>query len=239
MASTTVVRDRDITPIGNQRSRLDRMKTFPVGMASRSLTLGSAFILAVGIVASCLALSCITYGQVSYAGKTIHIHDLPSLTARSTYASDVLAAALETVFNDKEVCCGKNSALEDSLQSSDPGSLKDIARKLQGKHLLSDGRAIVITAEFLTPDQVTAGHLIHMLAANHAPVMVWNSHLYVVNGVSYVENFDAHGGVSYVTDTFFLWDTRFSDSRREVFFDRKTEDSGKIQGLLFLQAASQ
>ncbi|HXJ86917.1 MAG TPA: hypothetical protein VMS18_08890 [Candidatus Binatia bacterium] len=186
-----------------------------------------------------LALSCIAYGQVTYPDKTIHVHDLSSLAARSAHASDVLAASLEIVFNDKEVCCGKNSALEDSVQSPDPKSLKDIASKLQGRHRLSDGRAIMVTVEYLTPDQVGAGHLIYMLGANHAPLMLWNSHLYLVNGVSYVENVDANGGVSYVTDTFFLWNTRFSDSRREVSFDRKTEDSGKVQGLLFLQAAPQ
>ena len=184
-----------------------------------------------------LAFSCTAHGQVSYPGKTIHVHDLPSLTARSSHASDVLTASLEIVFNDKAVCCGKNSALESSVEASDPRSLKDIASRLQGRHLLSDGRAIMVTAEYLTPDQVSAGNLIYMLAANHAPLMLWNSHLYVVNGLSYAENFDANGGVSYVTDTFSLWDTRFSDSRREVSFDRKTEDSGKVQGLLFLQAA--
>jgi hypothetical protein len=186
-----------------------------------------------------LAFSCTAHGQVTYPGKTIHVHDLPSLAARSTHASDVLTASLEIVFNDKAACCGKNSALESSVEASDPRSLKDIASRLQGRHLLSDGRAIMITAEYLTPDQVSAGHLIYMLAANHAPLMLWNSHLYVVNGLSYAENFDANGGVSYVTDTFFLWDTRFSDSRRAVSFDRKTEDSGKVQGLLFLQAAPQ
>lgn len=209
-------------------------------MASRRLTLGGSFLLhARCIVASCLALHCIAYGQVSYPEKAIHIHDLPSLTARSTHASDVLAASLEIVFNDKEVCCGKNSALEDSVQASDPKSLKDTASKLQGRHLLSDGRPIMVTAEYLTPDQVSAGHLIYMLAANHAPLMLWNSHLYIVDGVSYVENVDTDGGVSYVTHKFFLQDTRFSDSRREVSFDRVTEDAGKVQGLLFLQAAPQ
>lgn len=186
-----------------------------------------------------LAFSCTAYGQVTYPSKTIHVHDLPLLAARTTHASDVLAASLEIVFNDKGVCCGKDSALETSVQSADPKSLKDIANTLQGRHLLSDGRAIMVTAEYLTPDQVSAGHLIHMLATSHAPLMLWNSRLYVVNGVSYVENVDANGGVSYVTDTFFLWDTRFSDSHREVYFDRKTEDSGKVQGLLFLQAAPQ
>lgn len=209
-------------------------------MASRKLTLKAAFLLpARCVVASCLALCCLAYAQVSYPDKEIHIHDLPSLTARSTHAPDVLAASLEIVFNDKEVCCGKNSALEDSVQASDPKSLKDTASKLQGRHLLSDGRPIMVTAEYLTPDQVSAGHLIYMLAANHAPLMLWNSHIYIVDGVSYVENVDTDGGVSYVTHKFFLRDTRFSDSRREVFFDRVTEDAGKVQGLLFLQAAPQ
>jgi hypothetical protein len=177
--------------------------------------------------------------QVSYPDQEIHIHDLPSLTAQSKHASDLLAASLEIVFNDKQVCCGKNSALEDSVQSSDPKSLKDIASKLQGRHLLSDGRPVIVTAEYLTTDQVNAGHLISMLVANHAPLMMWNSHLYVVDGLSYVENVDAHGGVSYVTHKFSLQDARFSDSRREVSFDRLTEDAGKVQGLLFLQAAPQ
>src|SRR5580704_13573524 len=176
----------------------------------------SAFLLSASCVAlACLALGCFAYSQVAYPEKQILVHDLASLTARSMHRSDALATSLEIVFNNQDVCCGKNSALEDSVQSADPKSLKDIASKLQGRHLLSDGRAIMVTAEYLTPDQVSAGHLIYMLAANHAPLMLWNSHLYVVDGVSYVENVDTDGGVSYVTHKFFLQDTRFSDSRRE------------------------
>jgi hypothetical protein len=209
-------------------------------MASCRRKLRAAFLLPAScVVASCLALGCLAHGQASYPEQEIHIHDLPALTAQSTHAFDVLAASLEIVFNDKEVCCGKNSALEDSIQSADPKSLKDIAGKLQGRHLLSDGRAITVTAEYLTPDQVTAGHLIYMLAANHAPLILWNLHLYVVDGVSYVESIDPDGGVSYVTHKFFLQDTRFSDSRRGVSFDRVTEDASKVQGLLFLRAAPQ
>jgi len=191
------------------------------------------------VVASCLAVCCFAGGQASYPDQEIRVHDLPLLTARSTHASDVLATSLEIVFNDKEVCCGKNSSLEDSIQASDPKSLKDIASKLQGKHRLSDGRPIMVTAEYLTPDQVTAGHLIYMLGANHAPLMMWDSHLYVVDGLKYAESADGDGGVFYVTHKFLLQDSRFSDSRRAVSFDRLTEDAGKVQGLLFLQAAPQ
>jgi hypothetical protein len=208
-------------------------------MAYCRLTPGSAILLPTRYMAVwCLALCCVAYGQVSYSEREIHVHDLPSLTSRSTHASDVLAVSLEIVFNDKEVCCGTNSALGDSVQSCDPKSLKDIGSKLQGRHVLSDGRAVTVTAEYLTPDQVSAGHLIYMLAANHAPLMVWNSRLYVVNGVSYVESI-GDSRVYYVTHKFFLQDTRFSDPRREVSFDRVTEDAGKVQGLLFLRAALQ
>jgi hypothetical protein len=186
------------------------------------------------VVASCLAVCCFAGGQAAYPDQEIRVRDLPLLTARSTHASDVLATSLEIVFNDKEVCCGKNSSLEDSVQASNPKSLKDIASKLQGKHRLSDGRPIMVTAEYLTPDQVTAGHLIYMLGANHAPLMMWDSHLYVVDGLKYAENADTD---SDVTHKFLLQDSRFSDSRRAVSFDRLTEDAGKVQGLLFLQAA--
>jgi hypothetical protein len=203
-------------------------------------TMASGFSLpAAWAVASCLVVCCFAGGQASCPDKEVRVHDLPSLTARSAHAPDVLATSMEIVFDNKEVCCGRDSALEDSVQSSDPKLLKDIASKVQGRHLLSDGRPIMITAEYLTPDQVNVGHLIYMLAANHAPLMMWNSHLYVVDGLSYAANADADGGVEYVSHKFLLLDVRFSDSRREVSFDRLTEDAAKVQGLLFLQSAPQ
>jgi hypothetical protein len=57
----------------------------------------------------------------------------------------------------------------------------------------------MVTAEYLTPDQVNASHLIYMLAANHAPLMMWDSHLYVVDGLKYADNVDSDGRVFYVT----------------------------------------
>jgi hypothetical protein len=42
-----------------------------------------------------------------------------------------------------------------------------------------------------------------------------------------------------VIKKFLLWDTRFSDSRREVVFNRDTDDLGKVEGFLFVDAKSQ
>jgi len=199
----------------------------------------SIFFRAGYVAVACLAAGCLANGQVTYPEQELRIHDLPSLTARTTHSSDVLVTSLEIVFNDKEICCGKDSALEDSVESADPKSLKDIAGKLQGRHLLSDGRPIMITEEYLTPDQVNAGHLIYMLREKRAPLMMWNSHLYVVAGVTYVERIDDSDEISYAVHKFLLKDVRFSDSRREISFDRITEDAGRVEGLLFLRAAPQ
>ena len=179
------------------------------------------------------------YGQqVAYPEQEVRVQDLPSLTARSPHAADVLATSLEILFNDKEVCCRKNSALEDSIESADPKSLKDIASKLQGRHLLSDGRAIMVTTEFLTPDQVSAGHLIAMIRNQHASLMMWNSRVYVLEGVTYVGTVDySTNETAYAVHKFVLQDVRFSDSRRAVTFDRLTEDASKVQGVLFVEAA--
>jgi len=195
-------------------------------------------LLAQCIAALCLALYCLAYGQqVAYPEQEIRVQDLPALTARSPHSADVLATSLEILFNDKEVCCGKDSALEDSVQSADPKSLKDIAGKLQGRHLLSDGRPIMVTTEFLTLDQVNAGHLITMIRNQHAALMEWNNHLYVVYGVTYVGTVDySTNETAYAVHKFLLQDVRFSDSRRSLTFDRLTEDAGKVQGLLFVQA---
>lgn len=185
----------------------------------------------------CLVPGRIVHAQVLYQDQEVQVRDLPSLMARSHDPSDVLFTSLDTVIHDREVCCGHDSALEDSAQQADPKSLKDIAAKIDGRHLLSDGRPIQIHAEYLAPDSVTASKVIGMIMNQHAPLMIWNGHLYVVYGVTYVWTGDLITGgppnTAYI-HKFLLWDTRFSDSHRAVVFDRQTEDPSKVQGLLFL-----
>jgi hypothetical protein len=184
---------------------------------------------------SVLATSLSATAQIGYPEQEIHVRELPSLTARSTHSVDVLATSVEIVFNDNEVCCGKDSALEDSIQSADPKSLKNIAERLQGRHLLSDGRAIMVDTEFLSSNALSAGHLIAMIKDQHAPLMEWNSHLYVVEGVTCVETLDTTtDSVSYAIHKFLLQDVRYSDSRRAIIFDRLHDDANQVQGLLFL-----
>lgn len=190
-------------------------------------------------VLTCVALCSVAYGQY-YPDQRLELHDLPSLTSRTHDPTDVLLTSLDTIMRDRDLCCGKDSALVDSAQAADPKSLKDIAGKLDGRHLLGDGRPIQIETEFLTPDQVGAGHLIAEVVRNRAPPMMWNSHLYVVHGVVFARSVDYSTGISaYVIQKFLLWDVRYSDTRREAVFDREKEDPDRVQGILFVSLARQ
>jgi hypothetical protein len=169
----------------------------------------------------------------------VRVSGLPSLRAQSGDAPDVLATSLATILHDRSLCCGRDSALADRLPQSDPVSLKEVGAKLQGRQLLSDGRPILVTAEYVAANALNSGQLVGALLANRAPLMEWNSHLYVVCGVVFDEAQYSDGAITYAIRKVLLLDTRFSDSRREVAFDRGKDDLGKVQGVLFLTVAPQ
>jgi hypothetical protein len=200
----------------------------------------SAFLFLVSrVLVLCYAVSCFALAQTYYPNTELRLNDLPQVTARSKDPSDVLAASLETIFRDKEICCGKNSALEDDVQRADPKSLKDVANRLQGRHRLSDGRPIMVTAEYVPATALVTGTFIGTLSVKQPLLMEWNSHLYVVSGVIYSTTYADEGGRVDSILKIFLLDPRFSGQRREVTFDRQTDDWGKVQGLLTLKAAPQ
>lgn len=207
---------------------------------SEPRSFGPAFlVVASRVLVLCLAVSSFAPAQTYYPNTELRIPDLPQVTAKSKDPSDVLAASLEMILRDKEVCCGKNSALEDDVQRADPKSLKDVASRLQGRHLLSDGRPVMVSAEYVPATALVSGTLIGTLSGKQPLLMEWNSHLYVVSGVIYGTTYTDEGGRVDSIFKIFLLDPRFSGQRREVTFDRQTDDWGKVQGLLTLKAMPQ
>ena len=96
----------------------------------------------------------------------------------------------------------------------------------------------MVTAEYLPATWLVTG-VINALAAKQALIMEWNSHLYIVQGVTYGTSYSAEGARMDSIFKIFLVDPRYSDQRREVTFDRQTDDWGKVEGLLMLKAAPQ
>jgi hypothetical protein len=190
------------------------------------------------ILTSLLLAASLAHGQDYPITEEVHVTGLRVLIARTHEPSDVVLTSLDTIIHDRSVCCGKDSALGDSAERADPASLKDVAAKLQGRHLLSDGRPIMITAAYLEPQAISAGILIATLRDQHAMLLEWKSRFYVCSGVTYGKYYDPNSGLE--VDSiykFLLLDTRYSDSRREVVFNRETDDWNKVQGMLSLTVA--
>lgn len=178
------------------------------------------------------------FGQVFDKDLEIRADTLPTLVAPSKDPMDVLLTSLAIVFRDEEICCGKDSALGDRVRTADPKSLKDVASKLNGRYLLSDGRPFIVTADYMAPEEMNASTLISMIAAQHAGLMQWNAHLYVVDGLIYrwiMMGADSTSTSMTVIHKFLLRDPRFADQRQKVEFNRSSDDIPKIGGLLFVQ----
>lgn len=177
-----------------------------------------------------------TPGPTTYVpNQEIRVPDLPAVKATSKDAADVMPAAVEIILHNKELCCGKDSALEDAVLSADPSSLKSLSLKLQGRQHLSDGRPLQVTAEFVAPSAVSPSQIIGTLRQKHALLMQWNSHLYVLYGAVFDGSLDSSTGVEvYAVRKLLLLDPRFSDDRREIAFNRDIDDWNKVQGMLTL-----
>jgi hypothetical protein len=195
---------------------------------------------ALGLVT--IAISCLALAQVFNKELEVRVHGLPKLMAQSPDPADVLLTSLHTVLRNPDICCTEESALGDRVRAADPNSLKDVATKLTGRHVLSDGRAVTVMTEYFTPEQMNAGHLIKMISDQHAALLQWDSHIYVLDGLAYVwipmGTADAMSASSAIRK-FLLLDTRYSDSRRRVEFNRDHDDVSKIEGLLFIHAKLQ
>lgn len=195
------------------------------------------------ILVSCLAVPGLAQDQAQDTcylfspNAEAHVTNLPSLTSPSKDTSAVIATAVEIVLRDQTLCCGKDSALGDSL--SEPRSLKELSTKLQGRHLLSDGRPIMVNAEYAPQISINAGSIIGALQDQRASLFEWKSHVYVLYGAIYGETRCQSGARQYSIVKLLLLDSRFSDQRREAVFNRETDDLGKVQGLLTLSVTPQ
>jgi hypothetical protein len=158
------------------------------------------------------------------------------LTAPSADPSAVLATALETILPDRDVCCGKDSGLEDAVLSA-PSSLKELSAKLQGRHVLGDGLSIVVRAEYFPKSSLDPNLTITTLMNRQPMLLKWKSHIYVLYGATYDETRYYNGGSLFVTHKLWLLDPRYSDRRRETELNAKTDDWTEIQGILTLSVA--
>jgi len=192
------------------------------------------------LLASCFVRAQDTPAQGRFlANQEVRVTGLPTRTATARDRTAVLAAALETIFPDPELCCGNKSVLQGAVLSADPLSFKDLSTRLQGKYELDDNRRITVTADYVPASSITSSALLLPLLKNQASLVEWKSHLYVLDGAFYDEIQSSEEGRIFEIHKLYLLDLRFSDARRETTFERKNVDSNELQALLILKVTPQ
>jgi hypothetical protein len=172
-------------------------------------------------------------GYVFHPDQDVRVVSLPAIVATSKSESDVMAASVATAVMGPDVCCGRNSALEDEVPS-DGKSLKELGQKLRGKHYLASGQTIVVADQYWSGASVNSGNIVGSLMAQHPLLMNWEGHVYVLYGAVFDEYKYYDGTATWVIKKLSLVDTRYSDKRRYVSFDRQTDDWTKVTGILAL-----
>jgi len=191
------------------------------------------------LVALC-ALNSILAAQTYSSPMEAKVSGLQLHAAKSR--DGALATALEIMFRHREVCCGKDSSLVDVVARANPANLQDVATKLQGRHILGDGRPIQITATYYpsTPTNGTpsaGSRVLSTLVSDHPLLMLWKGNLYVVHGANYTEQTfsDPAGGTSLndTIDTLLLYDPATGE---ETTFNRVSDNWNDVQGVLVVSA---
>lgn len=193
----------------------------------------------VSVIPLLLLVGCALHAQVwTNPEQQVQVDGLRFRKAHTSEGTDPLAAALETIFQNRDVCCGKDSAMGDIVTAANPLSLQAVAAKLQGRHVLGDGRPVLISADYLAANPTNGGEpavtKVLISLRNHQPMLMqWNSRLYVLYGAVYTEivayDSESGGGTMDTIDKLLLFDPV---SGTETTFDRLADDWQKVQGLL-------
>ena len=158
--------------------------------------------------------------------------EVPSYVANAADPLDVLQYTVATVLRDPTICCGKGSALYARLSPMDAGSLPRVAERLRGKHTLPGGSLVVIEDRYWPRESIRAEDIIASLMLKRALLLDWDGHIYALYGAVFDLNKHSSGMEERVVRSFLLLDTRYSDGRRFVKFDRQKDSWQKVRGLL-------
>lgn len=167
---------------------------------------------------------------------------LVPVTARTVPSKDAsapLQAALATIFQNPELCCGPNSSLENAAATSATVSTGELAAKLEGRHVLSDGRTFVVKADLIQPATMNVTQVVAPLKENRTVLMQWNSRWYLLIGADFEEWVYDSGRRDYSIHKLRLLDFSNPSAPKEAVFDRQKDDWAKVQGLMLLSAAPQ
>jgi hypothetical protein len=163
-----------------------------------------------------------------------YVHLQPAASDDSKAA---IAAAVATIINNPKVCCGENSSLGATPVTDERVSLRDLGNKIGGRHVLSDGRYVNVTANYIPAGTLSSDQIIFPLTKQQPMLMMWKSHVYVLYGALFDDTIYTDGHHDYAIRKLLLLDPAAAEPDRKTAFDRQKDDWSQVEGLLLLKVA--
>jgi hypothetical protein len=142
------------------------------------------------------------------------------------------------MIGNAKLCCGEDSAIGETPAGGTPGTLREIGDKIAGRHVLGDGTAVTIVANYFPAESISSDFIIVPLSKQQPMMMEWNAHFYVLYGAIYDDRVFTDGRHDYVIQKLLLLDPG-KPAEPQAVFDRQKDDWSKVQGLLTLKVTEQ
>ncbi len=189
-----------------------------------------------------LAFATIAAQDTSYPSLVVHpnqevtVKNLHLKLARWPGETAALAGALETILDFPQLCCGRNSSIPALPASARSNSLQEIAAKLNGKHVLSDGRPVFVAAHYFSASAITSHQIVAFLMENQALLVQWDSHFFVLSGAVFDDKVYSDGNRDIILRKLRLFDPDATAAAHEITFDREKDQWSEVQGFLLIKA---
>jgi len=117
-----------------------------------------------------------------------------------------------------------------------PVNLEAIAKLIDGKYTLDDGRKVLLESATVTGVPTAVDPMVVTIRAGRPLIFLWKGHPYIYTGMTYHEAIYATGDREFEVQEIKLLDLAAPPDKQAVSFKPATDDPAEINGLLDVKA---
>jgi len=178
--------------------------------------------------------------RVVHPDQKAELPEFTAVTAAQKCENWAWAAGLETSLRLQGVKLSQNfwvmKANGGEVCDDRPVSLEAIAKIIDGKYTLDDGRKVLLESATVAGVPTAVDPMVVTIRAGRPLIFLWKGHPYIYSGMTYHEAIYATGDHEFEVQEIKLLDPTAAPEKQAVSFKPATDDPAEINGLLDVKA---